>query len=154
MFIALCRMSLTEEQINLLDFDSTQTFDSDQKSLFTNHIDANGGSSVTSSAHIVPSTQHTQHTHSITASVPHQPQLTTTMQLSPEMMALSKSSLEVNASIFTPSSSISIELFRSMFKPNTKWRCRRSMSMEMVPMMRILFHLNHLHAPIMAKKLW
>ena len=89
-------MSLTDEQINLLDFDSSQTFDNEQKSLLTNHLDSStGATTVTTNAHIVPSTQHLQHQHSITASVPHQPQLTTTMQISPELIEQSKSSLEV-----------------------------------------------------------
>ncbi len=76
-------MSLTNEQINTLNFDSAQTFDSDQKSLFVNNMD----SSVSTTAHIIPSNQH-----SITASVP---QLTTTMHMSPNMIEKSKQSLEV-----------------------------------------------------------
>lgn len=88
-------MSLTDEQINLIDFSASQTFDNDQKALFSNHLDSNGATSVTTTAHIVPSTQHLQHQHSVTASVPHQPQLTTTMQISPELIEKSKSSLEV-----------------------------------------------------------
>jgi len=90
------KMSLTDEQINLIDFNDSQTFDNDQKPLFSNHLDSNGATSVTTTAHIVPSTQHLQHQHSVTASVPHQPQLTTTMQISPELIEKSKSSLEIN----------------------------------------------------------
>ena len=92
----MCRMSLTDEQINLLDFDSTQTFDSEQKSLFSTGLETNGATTVTTAAHIVPSTQHAQQQHTITASVPHQPQLTTTMSLSPELIEKSKSALEIN----------------------------------------------------------
>ena len=88
-------MSLIDEHINLLDFDNSQTFDSEQKSLFANHIDSNHKSSVMTNAHIIPSTQHTQHQHTITASAPHQPQLTTTMNISPELIEKSKQSLEV-----------------------------------------------------------
>jgi len=87
-------MSLTDEQINLLNFDSVQTFDSDQKSLFANNIDSSiGKSSVSTTAHIIPSTQHQN---SITASVPNQPQLTTTIHMSPNLIEKSKQSFEVN----------------------------------------------------------
>jgi hypothetical protein len=90
-------MSLTDEQINTLNFDSVQTFDSDQKSLFVNDIDSSkGSSSVSTTAHIIPSTQHAQHQHTITASVPHQPQLTTTIHMSPNLIEKSKQALEVN----------------------------------------------------------
>ena len=84
-------MSIADDHINTLNFDSVQTFDSDQKPLFVNSMD----SSVTTTAHISPSTQHTQHPHSITASVPHHPQLTTTIHLSPNMIEKSKQALEV-----------------------------------------------------------
>jgi hypothetical protein len=85
-------MSLNDEQINALNFDNLQTFDSDQKSLFVNNIDSSiGHTSVSTTAHISPSTQH-----SITASVPHQPQLTTTIHMSPNLIEKSKQALEVN----------------------------------------------------------
>ena len=86
-------MSLTDEHINTLNFDSVQTFDADQKPLFVNSMD----SSTSTTAHITTSSQHTQHPHSITASVPHQPQLTTTVHLSPNMIEKSKQALEVNS---------------------------------------------------------
>lgn len=85
-------MSLTDEQINTLNFDSVRTFDADQKPLFVNSMD----SSVTTTAHIIPSTQHTAPGHSITASVPHNPQLTTTINMSADMVEKAKQALEVN----------------------------------------------------------
>jgi hypothetical protein len=84
-------MSLTDDQINLLNFDSVQTFDSDQKSLFVNNMD----SSISTTTHITPSTQNIQHSHSITASVSSPPQLTTTIHMSPNMIEKSKQALEV-----------------------------------------------------------
>jgi hypothetical protein len=89
-------MSLTDDQINFINFDNVKTFDSDTKPLFVNNIDSSTGQSVSTSTHIIPSTQHTQHQHSITASVPHQPQLTTTMHMSPNIIEKSKHALEVN----------------------------------------------------------
>lgn len=85
-------MSLTDEQINALNFDSLRTFDSDQKPLLVNSMD----SSTTTTAHLTPSTQHTTAQHSITASVPHNPQLTTTMHMSSDMVEKAKQALEVN----------------------------------------------------------
>lgn len=90
------RLSLTDEQINQLNFDSVQTFDVNQKPLFVNNIDSSKGSGSTgTTAHLTPSTQHLPHQHTITASVPHQPQLTTTIQMSPNMIEKSKQALEV-----------------------------------------------------------
>ncbi len=85
-------MSLTDEQINTINFDN-QTFDSDQKSLFVNTIDSSTGqTSVSTTAHLSPSSLH-----SVTASVPHQPQLTTTIHMSPNMIEKSEQALEVNS---------------------------------------------------------
>jgi hypothetical protein len=89
-------MSLTDDQLDLLNFDSLQTFDADQKALFVNNLDSSMPSTVTTTAHITPSTQHTQHQHSVTATVPHQPQLTTTIHMSPNIIEKSKQALEVN----------------------------------------------------------
>ena len=83
-------MSLTDEQINALNFDSVRTFDSDQKPLFVNNMD----SSVTTTAHLIPSSQAPRH--SITASVPHNPHLTTTIHMSSDMVEKAKQALEVN----------------------------------------------------------
>ena len=88
-------MSLTDDQMNLINFDNVQTFDADQKSLFVNNIDSSSPSAVSTTTHITPSTQHNQHQHSITATVPHQPQLTTTLHMSPNVIEKSKKSLEV-----------------------------------------------------------
>jgi hypothetical protein len=89
-------MSITDDQIHLMNFDNVQTFDADQKSLFVNNIDSSSPSAVSTTTHIIPSTQHTQHQHSITATVPHQPQLTTTLHMSPNVIEKSKQALEVN----------------------------------------------------------
>ncbi len=71
------RMSLTDEQITGLNFDSLQTFDSDQKSLFVNNIDSSIGQTL---AHTTTSV----------------PQLTTTINMSQNLIEKSKQSLEVN----------------------------------------------------------
>ena len=96
---------MNEDSVNTLNFDSVQTYDTDQKSLYINNIDsANGQSiptSVSTTAHITPLTQHTQHQHTITASVPYQPQLTTTIQMSPNMIEKSKQALEVKQRFLT-----------------------------------------------------
>ena len=92
-YFSPCRMSLTDDHVNPLNFDTDPTGKSDQKSLFVNGIDS---SSVTTNAHLIPSTQHGQHHHSVTASVPHRPQLSTTIHMSPDMIEKSKQSLEVN----------------------------------------------------------
>jgi len=70
-------MSLTDEQISTLNFDSLQTFDSDQKSLFVNNIDSSIGQTL---AHTTTSV----------------PQLTTTINMSKNLIEKSKQSLEVN----------------------------------------------------------
>lgn len=89
-------MSLNDDQISALNFDSVQTFDDNQKSLFVNNIDSSNGSSSTSAtAHIIPSTQHNHHQHTIAASVPHHPQLTTAIHMSPNLIEKSKQALEV-----------------------------------------------------------
>jgi hypothetical protein len=88
-------MSSTNEPIHTLNFDSVQTFESNQKPLFVNNIDLSNGlslpSSVSTTTHITPLTQH-----SITASVPHQTQLTTTIHMSPNSIEKSKQALQVN----------------------------------------------------------
>ncbi len=97
LMIIVCRMSLTDGSANLLNFDSVPTFDSDQKSLFMNNIDSSlGQTSVTTTAHLIPSTQHNQRQNSITASVPYQPQLTTTIHMTPNLIEQSKHALEVD----------------------------------------------------------
>jgi hypothetical protein len=75
-------MSLTDEQINLLQFASQQT------PLFINSIDTSTGQSISSS--VVTTTQ------SITASVPHQPQLNATINMSQNLTEKSKNALEVD----------------------------------------------------------
>jgi len=87
-------MSSTNEPIHTLNFDSVQTFESNQKPLFVNNIDLSNGlslpSSVSTTTHITPLAQHQ---HAITASVP---QLTTTMHMSPNSIEKSKQALQVN----------------------------------------------------------
>jgi hypothetical protein len=86
-------MSGTDEQINLLNFDTNRSYDSQQKSLFINNIDALS-SSVTTTTQLVPVTYQNQH--SITASIPYQPQLTTTINMSQNLVEQSKNALDVN----------------------------------------------------------
>jgi len=87
-------MSSTNEPIHTLNFDSVQTFESNQKPVFVNNIDLSNGlslpSSVSTTTHITPSIQHQ---HSITASVP---QSTTTIHMSPNSIEKSKQALQVN----------------------------------------------------------
>ncbi|CAF2800627.1 unnamed protein product [Rotaria sp. Silwood2] len=94
------KMSLTDEQINILNFDSVQTFDADQKPLIVNNIDSSTGqslpSSVSTTAHLMPSAQHMPHQHSITATISNQPQLTTTMNIPSKVIEKSKQALEIN----------------------------------------------------------
>ena len=94
--LSLARMSLADEHVQPLNFDNVQTFDAEHKALYVNSIDASTGlhvpSTVTTTAHIMPATQQGQHTHSITASVPH---LTTTINMPPNVLDKSKSALEV-----------------------------------------------------------
>lgn len=75
-------MSLTDEQINGLNFDETTQ----------NHIDSSKGvTTVTTTAHLTSATQSQQ---TITASVP---QLTTTAQLSSNFIEKSRQALEVRS---------------------------------------------------------
>jgi hypothetical protein len=93
-------MSLTDDHVNLLNFDTDASGHSDQKSLFVNGIDSSTGhsgpSSVTTNVHLIPSTQHAQHQHTVTATVPYRSQLNTTIHMSPDLIEKSKQSLEVN----------------------------------------------------------
>ena len=93
-------MSLTDEQINLLNFDHLRALDSQQKPLLINSLDSSPGqslpSSVVTTTQLAPTTYYNQNQHSITASVPHQPQLNTTLNMSQDLIEKSKQALQVN----------------------------------------------------------
>ncbi|CAF1123978.1 unnamed protein product [Adineta steineri] len=94
------RTSLINQQGNLVNVDDTRIFDSQQQSLFVNNIDSskqqNLPSSVITTAHLTPVHYRNQNQYSITASVPHQPHLNTTINLSQNLIEKSKHAFEVN----------------------------------------------------------
>ncbi|CAF1381800.1 unnamed protein product, partial [Adineta ricciae] len=94
------KMSLTPEEINLLNFEHTRPFDIHQKPLFVHNIDSSKSShvpsSITTTTHLSPATYANQHHHSITASVPHQPQLTATINMSQNLIEQSKHALTID----------------------------------------------------------
>jgi len=89
-------MSLTDEQINLLNYDNLRAIDAQQKSLFINNIDSPMGQTLPSSVRTTTQLSPTTHQHSITASVPHQPQLNTTINMSKNLIEKSKSALGID----------------------------------------------------------
>ncbi|UJR09568.1 hypothetical protein I4U23_013803 [Adineta vaga] len=94
------KMPLTTEEMNLLNFDHTRSFDAHQKPLFIHSIDSSKSqhapSTITTTTHLTPMTYNHQHQHTITASVPHQPHLTTTINMSQNVIEQSKHALTID----------------------------------------------------------